>query len=306
MVEYGKMKRILILGGTGMLGHTLLRCLARQSKCEVFATVRMTASQVARVLPPDLAQNVRPNVSADNFDTMIRAFAAIQPDIVINCIGLIKQVRISLDPINAIQVNSLLPHRISMLCRTAKARLIHISTDCVFSGAKGNYRETDVCDAVDIYGRTKLLGEVDYSPHCLTLRTSIIGHELKGFHGLIEWFLSQNGTVPGYRRALFSGFTSLELAHIIGDYVIPNSELTGIYQVSSDPISKHDLLSIVKRRYGSATTLAPSDDVVIDRSLDSTKFRSATGYAPPAWEALIEAMHADFVSTKTLYSPNRK
>jgi dTDP-4-dehydrorhamnose reductase len=163
----------------------------------------------------------------------------------------------------------------------------------VFSGKQGNYTEDDPPDATDLYGQTKFLGEVK-GPNCVTLRTSIIGHELSGRYGLIDWFLAQKDKVRGYTQAIYTGFPTIEMARIISDYVIPNGELSGLYHVSSAPISKHDLLSLVAKRYNKKITIEPYDDFICDRSLDSGRFRNATGYAPPPWEKLVEAMHVDF------------
>ena len=287
------MRRVLILGGTGMLGHKLFLKLADHEWLDVFATSR--ADGPKDWLPAYLAGRMRPGVDADNFDTVIRALAAIQPDIVINCIGLIKQIDIANDPLTAITVNAQLPHRISLICRAAGARLIHISTDCIFDGKKGNYTEKDQSNANDLYGRTKFLGEVEY-PHCITLRTSIIGHELKGYHGLIEWFLNQEGSVRGFTRAIYSGFPTIELARIIGELVLPNPDLYGVYQVSSAPISKYDLLKLVADRYEKKIMIEPYEDFAIDRSLDSSAFRKATGYHPPSWAELVDRMYEDYIS----------
>lgn len=289
-------KKVLILGGTGMLGHMLFTQLSLQKNLDVYATVRTTKG-LSQWFSQDLVKKIRAeDVDADNFDTVIRAFAAIQPDIVINCIGLIKQLPIASDPLSAITINSLLPHRISMICRSADARMIHISTDCVFDGKKGNYTENDRSTADDLYGRSKFLGEVAYPPHCLTLRTSIIGHELKGKLGLIEWFLAQQGKVRGFTKAIYSGFTTIEFARIIADYVFPNNELTGVYHVSSDPISKYDLLKLVARKYDKKIEIEPYDNFRQDRSLDSSLFRRLTGYMPPSWPELVDKMYQYFIS----------
>jgi dTDP-4-dehydrorhamnose reductase len=219
-----KQKKVLILGGTGMLGHLLLRYLSTSSDYDVYATARNLAG-LESIFPENLLVRFRPDsVDANYFDSVIRALASIQPNIVINCIGIIKQLAEASDPLTAITVNALLPHRISLISRTAGARVIHISTDCVFDGKKGMYAENDQPNADDLYGRTKFLGEVSY-PHCVTLRTSIIGHELKGGYGLIEWFLAQTQKIRGFRKAVYSGFPTFELARIIHDYILPNIQI---------------------------------------------------------------------------------
>lgn len=285
--------RVLILGGTGMLGHTLFSQLAMDPKLDVYATAR-SSEGLKEWFSPELATRIRIGVDADSFDTVIRALASIQPNVVINCIGLIKQLPISSDPLSSITVNSQLPHRISLVCRTAGARLIHISTDCVFNGMKGNYTEEDPSDAQDLYGCSKFLGEVSY-PHCVTMRTSIIGHELKSKLGLIEWFLAQEDSIRGFTRAIYSGFTTIELARIIREIILPNKELSGVYHVSSEPISKYDLLKMVAEKYGKIINIEPFGDFVQDRSLNSNRFRQITGYIPPSWEEMVDEMHKDFV-----------
>jgi len=277
-----------------MLGHTLFAHLSNQENMEVYATSR-SESGLTPWFPQQFSQKVRSGVDADNFDMVVRGLASIQPDIVINCIGLIKQVEAANDPLSAITVNSHLPHRISLICRTANVRMIHISTDCVFDGKRGGYKESDSSNANDLYGRTKFLGEVDY-PHCVTLRTSIIGHELKNFRGLVEWFLAQKQTVRGFTNAIYSGFPTIELAHIISDFVIPNPDLQGIYHVSSEPISKYDLLKLVAGRYEKHIEIEPYDDFRIDRSMDSSIFRKVTRYSPPSWPELVEIMYRNFIS----------
>lgn len=289
-------KKVLILGGTGMLGHVLFRQLHLQINLDVYATAR-TSSGLSLWFSPDLMKKIRADVDVYNFDTVIHVFASIQPDIVINCIGLIKQLPIANNPLSSITLNALLPHRISMICRSSDARMIHISTDCVFDGKKGNYTETDSSNANDLYGRSKFLGEVAYPPHCLTLRTSIIGHELKSKIGLIEWFLAQKGKINGFTHAIYSGFPTVELAHIITDYILPNKDLSGVYHVSSDPISKYDLLKLTAKRYRKQIKIEPYDDFCQDRSLDSSVFRRITGYTPPSWPELIDNMYQHYISS---------
>lgn len=212
--------KILILGITGMLGHTLWGHLCTDSDWEVYGTCRKT-DVLAQDLPEVFRlERVTTEVDAEDFVALRQVIERIRPDWVINCIGLIKQQQLAQEAVPAISLNALLPHRLAKVCKENGARLLHISTDCVFSGASGNYTEKDTADAEDLYGRTKLLGEVDY-PHCLTLRTSIIGHELNGKHGLLEWFLAQKGTIKGFRRAFFSGLPTIELARVISDYVLP-------------------------------------------------------------------------------------
>jgi dTDP-4-dehydrorhamnose reductase len=276
--------RILILGGSGMLGHRLWINLRKQH--EVWVSVRGEHNPFPNT--PEFPEKfIRCRVDGLMFEEITRALASIQPDLVINCIGLIKQIgHLAKDPLFSISINSLLPHRISVLCRAAKIRMIHISTDCVFSGKKGHYTEDDQSDAVDLYCRTKFLGEVSY-PHCITLRTSIIGMELKNYLGLIEWFLSQQETIKGFIHAIYTGFTTDEISRIIEKYVIPNTNLHGVYHVSSEPISKYDLLMLSKNFFNKEIDILPNEDFFCDRSLDSSRFREQTGYLPPSWETMI-------------------
>lgn len=283
-----------------MLGHVLLRYLVHRPDFEVFATTRSLAG-LSRMFPADQVARFRQDVvDADNFDSVIRSLASIQPDIVINCIGLIKQLPLASDPLSAITVNAQLPHRISLISRTAGARMIHVSTDCVFNGVKGHYTEDDPSSAEDLYGQTKYLGEVVY-PHCVTLRTSIIGHELKGGYGLIDWFLKQENCIRGFTKAIYTGFPTVELARIIIDYILPNEKLNGLYHLSSDPVSKYELLKMVAERYGKSITIEPFDDFVLDRSLDSSRFCKLTGYVSPKWPDLIEAMFRDYDANRVWY-----
>ena len=285
--------KIMILGITGMLGHTLLRVLSKDPHYVIYGTKR-SSNDVLKLYESDNIENIFSRVDAKNVQTLTNLIKDVSPHIVVNCIGIIKQLPSAKDPITAISINSLLPHQIAAICKEVNARLIHISTDCVFDGAKGSYTEEDESDAKDLYGRTKFLGEVYYS-HCVTLRTSIIGHELKGQYGLVEWFLAQEGTVRGFTNAIYTGFPTVELARIISDYVIPNPELQGLYQVSSDPITKYELLNLVAVSYGKKVEIDPYDDFYLDRSLDSTRFRKATGYQPPAWPELVKRMYEDYL-----------
>ena len=284
----GKQK-VLVLGASGMLGNAVLRFFAQSAGFEASGSAR-SASTLAQ-LPAELRERVVTGVDVENVDSLARLFAQVRPDVVINCIGLVKQLAEADDPLLAIPINALLPHRLARLCQVAGARFVHVSTDCVFTGAKGMYREEDPADAQDLYGRSKHLGEVDYD-NAVTLRTSIIGHELASAHGLVGWFLAQSGQVRGFTRAVFSGLPTVELARVIRDHVLPRPELRGLHHVSAAPIAKFDLLQLVAQAYGRTTVIVPDDRLVIDRSLDSTRFRQITGYAPPAWPELVRAMHA--------------
>jgi len=282
-------EKVLILGVTGMLGHTLFNYLFSKKDLDLYGTAR-TDTHISEWFAKECVRKILTSVSVDDFDALVDVFAEIQPDIVINCIGLIKQLPSSNNPLNAITINAQLPHKIALLCKTYRTRMIHISTDCVFSGQKGNYTENDPADATDLYGRTKFLGEV-YYPNTVTLRTSIIGHELKNKYGLIEWFLSQENKIKGYTNVIYSGFPTIEFARIIADYVISNPQLTGLYHVSSAPISKYDLLKSVAKKYKKQINIEPYDAINSDRSLNSGYFKSITGYSSPCWDELIDKMY---------------
>lgn len=281
--------KVLILGASGMLGNAMFRVFSEIPGNAVFGSVRSESAR--RHFPEAFQQNIVHGVDVENQDSLARLFGKVQPALVINCVGLVKQLAESDDPVLTIPINSLLPHRLAALCQVAGSRLVHVSTDCVFSGEKGAYVESDFPDADDLYGRTKLLGEVDY-PHAVTVRTSIIGHELAGNRSLINWFLGQEGSVKGFTRAIFSGLPTVVLAQVIRDVIVPRPALRGLYHVAAQPISKFDLLSLVANVYGKRIDIVPNEALVIDRSLNADRFHAATGYVAPAWPELITTMHA--------------
>ena len=279
---------VLVLGASGMLGNTVLRFFAESPGFSTLGTVR--SSGAMHLLPKSLHDRVICDVDVNNADALLQLFAQVRPTVVINCIGVVKQLAASMDPLTAIPINSLLPHKLVRMCKRSGARLIHVSTDCVFDGAKGMYKENSIADANDLYGRSKLLGEVD-DPLAVTLRTSIIGPELDSAHGLVSWFLSQQQQVKGFTHAVFSGLPTVELARVMRDFVIPQHQMSGLYHVSSAPINKHELLCLIARVYGKSVDIIPDDALVIDRSLDSTRFQLLTGYHAPNWPELVRVMH---------------
>ena len=273
-----------------MLGHKLWQIFS--TRFETHVTVRHGFDAYAGYELFERQKTVE-NVAPDNFDSVVRAVAVTRPDVVVNCIGIVKQLPSASEALTSISVNALFPHRLAQLCHAGGTRLIHISTDCVFSGRKGNYVESDVSDAEDLYGRTKFLGEVSYDGS-LTLRTSIIGRELETSHGLLEWFLAQSGrTVRGYRRAIFSGFTTEALGHIIAELITTHTDTEGVWHVASDPISKFDLLSLLNGAFRLNVQIEPDDAVMCDRSLDATRLREAIGFVPPTWPAMVEHLTED-------------
>ncbi|MEN6464137.1 MAG: SDR family oxidoreductase [Syntrophaceae bacterium] len=289
-------KKILILGCTGMLGHTLFLGLSSCKDLSVYATAR-SQDGLPNWFPGGCLEKIITGVDAFDFPSIEGAFAKAKPDVVINCIGHIKQLPNANDPILSIYLNSLFPHIVEALCRNFQARLIHISTDCVFEGDRGNYSESDIPDAKDIYGRSKLLGEVN-GPRTLVIRTSLIGHEIKNKLGLVEWFLSQKTKTNGYSKAIFSGLPTIEFADLLIKQILPNGEMNGIYNISSWPISKFELLKLIAARYGKEILIQPYDKVNLDRSLDSGKFRKASGYQPPQWPELVEKMYLHYANSK--------
>jgi dTDP-4-dehydrorhamnose reductase len=285
------MTRVLVLGGSGMLGHKLAQTLT--PRFETWATIRSESLDpvVAEVLDEPRTLT---GVDVDRPDAVAAAVSRVQPDVVVNAIGIVKQLRTAKAAIPTIRINALLPHELAELCAGEGARLVQISTDCVFSGSRGGYRETDPPDPPDLYGRTKLLGEVGDAPNALTIRTSIVGRELSGTVGLFEWFLSQgHGPVRGFSRAIFSGLTTQALSQLIGELIATEPGLTGVWHVSADPIDKCTLLGRLRDALALDVEIVPDDSLVIDRSLDSSRFRAETGWAPPTWDTMLTDLADD-------------
>ncbi len=282
--------KIIVLGCSGMIGSTMLRILSAQSEWKLIGVVRAT-------FPPEnsLREEIQwiCGVDLTSQDALTKIFYEAQPDVVVNCAGLTKHSPYGNEAIPALVMNALLPQRLSELCKISNARLIHISTDCVFSGILGNYREIDHPDAIDVYGRTKSLGEV-MTHNSITLRTSTIGHELVTRQGLLEWFLSQEHC-KGYYNAIFSGLPTVEFARIVRDLVIPNPDLHGLYHVGAQAINKELLLRLIAQVYEKKVFIEADGDLVIDRSLNTSKFERDTGYRAPDWSDLIEMMHQDII-----------
>ena len=277
--------KVLVLGASGMIGSTMLRVLSATTGWEVFGAVR--DPDVKQFFSKDISEALQ--VGFGDGDSVVRLLGQVLPNVVINCMGLTKHKPDADDPLIAIPINALMPHRLAGLCKLIGARLIHISTDCVFSGDKGNYVEDDFPDARDVYGKSKALGELIY-PHTITLRISTIGHELQGKYGLLDWFLSQEGRCKGFAQAIFSGLPTVVFAQVIRDVVIPYTELSGLYHVAAKPINKFDLLKLIAEVYGKNIEIVRDDQLVIDRSLDSSKFKLATSYVAPEWPEFIKTM----------------
>jgi dTDP-4-dehydrorhamnose reductase len=289
--------RLLVIGGTGMLGHKVWQLF--RDRFDSWVTVRSVQAPAADLFARD---RVIPDVHADDFASVAAACEIARPAVVLNCVGIVKQLKAGSDPVPSISINALFPHRLAALTRGIGARLIHISTDCVFAGRRGHYSERDTPDATDLYGRTKLLGEVS-GPGCLTLRTSIVGRELSATTGLAEWFLAQRGGhAKGYRQARFSGLTTRALSALLAELVDRHPALDGVYHVASEPISKYDLLCKLNNAYSAGVSIEASDDVRIDRTLDGSAFRQATALAIPGWDDMI----ADMASDPTPYEEWRR
>jgi dTDP-4-dehydrorhamnose reductase len=284
------LERVLILGGNGMLGHKLYQVLS--SRFHVSATVRGAFDEVSRY-GFFKKSHIVAGINALEISNVEKAIEKERPHTVINCIGIVKALEGKNGPLFDTWINSLLPHQAYQVCRRQGARFIHISTDCVFSGRKGGYREDDPSDAEDVYGRTKYLGEVN-GPGALTIRTSFFGPELAGANGLLEWFLAnQGGRVDGYTNAIFSGFPTLHLAGIIGDIIAVHRDLTGIYHISSGPISKFRLLTLINKAMKLNIDVKEYPDFRCDRSLDSTRYRRETGFQPLSWPKMVSEMARD-------------
>lgn len=273
-----------------MLGHRVLQRLSTDHVA-VGTVHRSAGDPPYDRIPLFRDTTIIGGVEADDMSTVVGAIEAARPDVVVNAIGVIKQRHA--DPVAAIAVNALFPHRLAARCAADGIRLIHISTDCVFSGSRGGYTEDDVPDATDLYGRTKALGEIADSDHVLTLRTSLVGRELTSFQSLLEWFLAQRGEVRGFRRAYFSGVSTLWMAECIATLIHEHRSLHGRYQVAGPRISKYDLLHLFATAFRRRVTIVPDDEFVIDRSLVGDRFVAATGLQAPSWEAMVDDLAAD-------------
>ena len=290
--------KILVLGATGMLGHKLIQILSKHH--EVYGTIRgnLESYQYDTIIPK---KQIIASVSGTDILSIRKAIDIVMPDVVVNCIGIVKQLPEAHDAVLSITVNSLLPHQIAEYCNGKGCRFIHYSTDCVFTGSKGQYTEEDFEDASDLYGKSKCLGEVGESEG-LTLRTSLIGRQLHGNYSLIEWFLSNNGgEVNGYTKAIFSGLTTNAHAHVLNEIITKYPDLSGLYHLSAEPISKYDLLMIIKDEFNLDITIHPVDGEISDRSLNGSKLRRETGIIIPDWRTMIHEIAVDI----TAYGVNK-
>jgi dTDP-4-dehydrorhamnose reductase len=283
-------KRVLILGGAGMLGHKLWQRF--QQEFDTWVTLRGGLQQYAGYELFDRLKTIE-HFDATDFDRVIHVVADIHPDVIVNAAGIIKQSPLAKLPLDSLAINAMLPHRLADLCRLARIRFVHVGTDCVFTGRRGMYVESDVADAEDLYGRTKFLGEVG-SPGCLTLRTSLIGRELVHRRGLVEWFLSNRGlAVPGYQNVFFSGLTTIAFADLLTEVITRHEDLAGTYHVAAARVSKLDLLGMLRTAFRLDVKIVPQSEPALDRSLNGVRFQTATGISVPEWPSMIETFAAD-------------
>jgi dTDP-4-dehydrorhamnose reductase len=285
--------KILVLGGTGMLGHQLVKSWRKHF--DVWTTLRGNFDTVERYGIFQKEKTIC-GVTAEDFDSIVNAFAIVKPNVVMNCIGVIKQSKTSKNPVVTLSTNAIFPHRVAALCQTAGARFITLSTDCVFAGTRGNYSESDTPDALDLYGQSKRWGEVVGSENCLTIRSSIIGRELFTTHSLVDWFLSNRGKnkiVRGFTQAIYTGFPTVVFCYIFWDIIENHTDLSGLWHISSEPISKFELLKIINQVFDAKIQIEPFADFHCDRSLDSSRFRAKTKFQPAQWNTMIEQMAED-------------
>ncbi len=288
--------RILVIGASGMLGHKLYQSL--RLKFDVFASIRRDFESIEKFGIFE-KNSIIEHIDATNPHSLRRAVEMVRPDCVVNAVGVIKQVPEAVDAVQNLLINAILPRHLARLSTDYGFRLITIGTDCVFDGKKGNYTEEDMPDARDVYGMSKLLGEIT-DGNALTLRTSIIGRELGSRHSFVEWFLAnRDGAVKGYVNAIYTGFPTIVLAEIISGLIADHPVLSGLYHVSSEPISKYDLLQLINKHFNANVQIEPFADYVIDRSLDSSKFKRDTGFEPRAWDEMIALMVADRLGART-------
>jgi len=287
---WGMFMRILILGASGMIGSALYKRLSAVSNLEVYGGIRNL--NIRKYFSGPLQGGLVSCCDLSLNESIHSILKKVNPEVVINCAGLTKHKKEANNPEIAMPINASMPHQIASACDDRGIRFIHISSDCVFSGAKGGYVEDDLPDALDLYGRSKALGEVIHG-NTITLRTSTIGHELHTNYGLLEWFLSQDKDCQGFSKAIFSGLPSVVFAEVIKDFILPNRDLRGLYHISADPINKYELLELIAKIYDKKIEINKDREFIINRSLNYQKFKVATGYTPTSWPQLIESMYTN-------------
>ncbi len=276
--------KVFVLGSNGLIGNSVFNILTEESSLKVFGSIRSLSSSNF------VNEKIFSGVDVEDITKLTELLSLVKPDVVINCIGHTKHKDDGNDPVRAIKLNALFPHQLAKISHESNIRLIHFSTDCVFSGAKGSYVEEDLPDANDFYGKSKALGEILYG-NVLTIRTSTIGHEINTNYGLLNWFLNQNGKCKGFKNAIFSGLPTIVLAQVVRDYILNNKKLIGLYHIAANPINKYDLLKLISDVYNKKVIIELDESLVIDRSLNSSKFNRETGFKAADWPNLIQTMH---------------
>jgi dTDP-4-dehydrorhamnose reductase len=283
-------KKVLVLGSTGMLGHVLYDTLTKAKKYDVFDVVFRNKLNEHSII-----------CDVTNKENVAKVVNDLNPDIIVNCIGVLIKGS-NTNPANAIYINSFLPHYLASLANNCNAKLIHVSTDCVFSGTKGGYVESDFKDALDVYGKSKGLGELDDENH-LTIRTSIIGPEIKkNGEGLLHWFLNQKGAINGFTKAFWGGVTTLELSKVILETI--NQDLKGLINLTNgQAIAKFDMLQLFKSIFNRDNLqVNPVEGKAVDKSLQSD--RNDFDYQVPTYDIMFQEMYDNMVTRKYLYKNN--
>ena len=280
---------ILIFGISGMAGSTLFKLFSQDKKNIVYGTLRDKKSLF--FFENTMHDNLIQFSVTDKESQLRKCFDKCTPDLVINCIGMINKRSNKSNTSLMYEINSVFPKKLNLLCDEFNSRMIHFSTDCVFLGNRGNYSEDSPTDCLDDYGQSKLKGEIYNSKNVITIRLSLVGHEIYTKIQLINWFLSQENEVSGFKKVLFSGLTNIELYNVLNKHIIYNNELHGLYHVSSEPIDKFSLLKLVSNIYNKKINIIPNEDFIINRSLDSSQFKKITGYAPPSWSEMVKKMY---------------
>lgn len=290
-------KDVLILGVTGMLGHKVTQIMLEHN-FSVAATCRKMDVNLPEIVQSNA--EIIEGVEANNFDLIKSIIREVKPSYIINCIGIIKQLDQSKESVPSIEINSLLPHKLDLFAREFSAKLIHISTDCVFDGTTGGYTEESQSNCIDLYGKSKFLGEVTHSDNSLTLRTSIIGHELKSHKSLVDWFIQQK-EADGFSKAIYSGLTTYEVGTFLANLISNETDITGLYHLTSQKIDKLELLDLIKKVYNHPVKLSENSEFKIDRSMLSDKLQKAIGYSAPNWTQMITKMYEDYCAQKSIY-----
>jgi dTDP-4-dehydrorhamnose reductase len=283
--------KLLVFGANGMLGHVLCE-EARARGLDVFGTMRRIPEGHENLFEKD---RILLGVEAEHEETVIRALQRVRPDFAVNCIGIVKQSPTINDPIRSIKVNSLFPHALARGCADVDSRLIHMSTDCVFSGSKGHYKESDQPDPADFYGLSKLTGEPK-GKNVLVLRTSMFGLELSTSNGLLEWFIAQRGrTVHGFVNSIFSGLYTRSLARLVLQIAFDCPSISGVRHLSAEAISKCELLERIRDKCHLNIEIVPDPTVRLNRSLDSSLLRRECDLNIPSWEEMINRVAEDLM-----------